>query len=106
MLKQWKNIMVNREQFIKTLNEKGDISYVLYDYVCVEHNHTSDELQFLITQLNNFGITQWFIDNMLDWYKRALTVCSVQKPNPNYNEHAQTLMGFNLQPQFITLYYF
>lgn len=107
MLKQWKSIMVDRQQLINTLNHKSDISYVLHDYVCVEHNHTPDELQYLITILNQTGNGQWFVQNMLDWYKRKLTICSVQKPNPKYDAQQNTwLNGFLTEPEFITLYYF
>jgi hypothetical protein len=101
------NIMVDRQQLVETLNHKSDVSYVLHDYVCVEHNHTSDELQFLITRLNQTGLTSWFIENMLNWYKRKLTICSVQKPNPNYNAQQTTFLnGFLAEPEFLTLYYF
>lgn len=107
MLKQWTSIMVDRQQLINTLNHKSDISYVLHDYVCVEHNHTPDELQYLITILNQTGNGQWFVQNMLDWYKRKLTICSVQKPNPKYDAQQNTwLNGFLTEPEFITLYYF
>lgn len=101
------NIMVDRQQLVDTLNSKSDISYVLHDYVCVEHNHTQEELQYLITILNQLGAGQWFIENMLDWYKRHHTICSVQKPNPNYNPNQTTFLnGFLQEPEFITLYYF
>lgn len=99
--------MVDRQQLINTLNHKSDISYVLHDYVCVEHNHTPDELQYLITILNQTGNGQWFVQNVLDWYKRKLTICSVQKPNPKYDAQQNTwLNGFLTEPEFITLYYF
>ena len=42
------NIMVDRQQLVDTLNQNSDISYVLHDYVCVEHTHTPEELQYLI----------------------------------------------------------
>lgn len=101
------NIMVDRQQFVDTLNYNSDISYVLHDYVCVEHNHTVEELQYLITRLNQAGMIQWFIQNVIDWYKRKLTICSVQKPNPNYNPQQTTFVnGFLTEPEFITLYYF
>lgn len=97
--------MVDRTTFIETLNFKTDVNYVLHDYVCVEHNHTVDELQFLINQLSINGFLDWFIQNVLDWYKRKLTVCCVQKPNPNYNPQVNGIFK-NIQPEFITLYYF
>lgn len=98
------SIMVDRAQFIDTLNSKGNIDYVLTDYVCVEHNHTPDEINVLLNLLNATNLTDWFISNMLDYYKRALTVCSVQKANPNY--HEQSILGMDIIPKWITLYYF
>jgi hypothetical protein len=101
------NIMVDRQQLVDTLNQNSDINYVLHDYVCVEHNHTPEELQYLITRLNQAGMGQWFVQNMLDWYKRKLTICSVQKPNPKYDAQQSTFLnGFLTEPEFITLYYF
>ena len=101
------NIMVDRQQLVDILNQNSDISYVLHDYVCVEHNHTTEELQYLITKLNQAGMGQWFVQNMLDWYKRKLTICSVQQPNPNYDaQQSAFLNGFLTEPEFITLYYF
>lgn len=101
------NIMVDRQQFVDTLNHNSDINYVLHDYVCVEHNHTPEELQYLITRLNQADMGQWFVQNMLDWYKRKLTICSVQKPNPKYNAQQNVFLnGFLTEPEFITLYYF
>lgn len=101
------NIMVDRQKFVDTLNHNSDINYVLHDYVCVEHNHTTEELQYLITILNQTGMGQWFAQNMLDWYKRKLTICSVQKPNPKYNaQQVAFLNGLLTEPEFITLYYF
>lgn len=32
--------MVDRKQLIETLNSKGDVSYVVGDYLCVEFNKT------------------------------------------------------------------
>jgi hypothetical protein len=99
--------MVDRQQFVDTLNQKTAIDYVLHDFVCVEHNHTVDELTYLITRLQQFGMMYEFINAVLKWYQHKLNICCVQKPNPNYNSKQTTFInGFLTEPEFITLYYF
>lgn len=97
------NIMVDRKQLIETLNSKGDVSYVVGDYLCVEFNKTQQQANLFIELLNQCGTTNVFVEGVLKYYMRKLGINSVQKHNDN---HQKTLFGFDLIPEWETLYYY
>lgn len=97
------NIMVDRKQLIETLNSKGDVSYVVGDYLCVEFNKTQQQANLFIELLNQYGTTDVFVEGVLKYYMRKLEINSVQKHNDNYKK---TLFGFDLIPEWETLYYY
>ena len=97
------NIMVDRKQLIETLNSKGDINYVIGDYLCVEFNKTQQQANLFIELLNQYGTTNIFVEGVLKYYMHKLGINSVQKHN---NNHQKTLFGFELIPEWETIYYY
>lgn len=97
------NIMVDRKQLIETLNSKGDINYVISDYLCVEFNKTQQQANLFIELLNQYGTINIFVEGVLKYYMHKLGINSVQKHN---NNHQKTLFGFDLIPEWETIYYY